>query len=75
MTPKPILEQRLADAEAALHKLVTQSLPVQVLKDGRQVTFAPSNESSLRAYIAELKDQISGRTGRARARMFIPSGR
>lgn len=63
--------QRLAEAEAALHNLLigtaTQSVQDQ---SGEAITYTMANVGRLRAYIAELKAELSG--GRTPLRAMYP---
>lgn len=63
--------QRLAEAEDALHNLLV-GRGVQTLQDqsGEAVTYTAANVARLRAYIAELKAELSGTTRPLRA--FYP---
>ena len=55
--------QRLVEAEAALHAILT-GRGVQRVQDsnGESVTYTTANVGRLRAYIAELKAEIAGTT-------------
>lgn len=54
-------QQKLDDAEAAYHKLVTgKSVRVLVDRNGERVEYTMANKGALQAYIAELKKEISG---------------
>lgn len=49
----------LAQAQAALHKLLTGSMVAEVKKpDGSSVKFTAADESKLRAYISQLKYEL-----------------
>lgn len=50
--------QKLTEAEAALHKLLTGSQVVQVGYGERRVQYTQANISELRQYIATLKGAI-----------------
>lgn len=55
------IQLRLAEAEAALHKLVTGSLEVEIQKGDRVVKFSllgVNGIDTLRRYIADLKSQL-----------------
>jgi hypothetical protein len=58
MTSTAVLETRLADAEAALHSLLTGVKEVSVSYNGQSVTFTQATAGQLRGYIAELKIQL-----------------
>lgn len=67
MTDTATLTKRLAEAEAALHKLLTGTKAVTVKTDVGETTYRSyvSDLANLRAYIAELKTQL-GLTGKRR---------
>lgn len=54
------LAEKIAAAEAALHKLMTGALEVEVSYGDRTVRFAATDIGKLRGYIAELKAQDAG---------------
>lgn len=57
------LAERLVEAEAALHCLLTGSLAAEVTdSNGERVRFGPADHKSLSAYVADLRRQIAGRT-------------
>ncbi len=64
------LNARKAEAEAALHKLLTGTMVVQLSHgangDQSARTFTAANSDSLRMYIADLSNQIARLTGGAR---------
>lgn len=65
------LEARLAEAEAALHRLLISRQTVQLRRaDGSQVEYTAASADSLRGYIAELKSQLGRRSRRAIAFRF-----
>lgn len=68
MTETATLEARLAEAETALHKLLTGAQLVELRHSAgaasRTGTFTPSKVGELRAYIADLKRQLGQPTGR-----------
>ncbi len=66
MTDTATLQARLTEAETALHKLVMGSKEVTVSYDGKSVTFAQTDESRLRSYIAELNSKL-GTGGRRKS--------
>lgn len=54
-------QQKLDEAEAAYHKLVTgRSVRVLVDRNGERVEYTLANRAALQAYIQELKNEISG---------------
>lgn len=67
MTDTATLTTYLAEAEAALHNLLTGSKVVTVKTELGETTYRSyvSDIANLRAYIAELKAQL-GQTGRRR---------
>lgn len=60
------LTTRLAEAEAALHALLTGQQTVSVGYDGKSVTYTKTSMGALRAYIAELNKALGNSTGRTR---------
>lgn len=59
---RAIYEERLADAENALHRLMTgQAARVVVDQNTERVEFAVANADRLRAYIWELKIMLGKR--------------
>lgn len=59
MTTLATLQSRLAEAETALHELLTGRRTVSVDYDGRKVQFTMTKVDDLRSYIADLKTQIA----------------
>jgi len=62
----PTLQLRLAEAELALHKLLTGKQKVQVmyaLGGNHSVTYQQTQAGDLRAYISELRATIASVTG------------
>ncbi|MFL1405384.1 gpW family head-tail joining protein [Marinobacter sp. M1N3S26] len=53
------IQQQLADAKAAYHKLMTGQSVVRIERDGKTVEFRSANRSELRAYITELEAQLN----------------
>ena len=64
------LQQRLDDARENLHLFQTGRLSVKVVHDGREVTYNRTNIDELRAYIADLQNQIAGQSPSYRAIRF-----
>lgn len=65
LTPeeRAVLEQRLAEAEAALHSLnLGTQARVIVDQNGERVEFSGANAARLRAYIEELKIALGKKT-------------
>lgn len=61
----PTLQERLAQAEAALHSLNIGTAVVEVRDaTGESVRYTSANSARLRAYIADLKAQIAGTSAR-----------
>jgi hypothetical protein len=55
------LVEKIADAEAKFHSLVTGSLArVFVDQNGERIEYNPANAPRLAAYIADLKSQQTG---------------
>lgn len=54
----------LADAQAALHALLTGQQMVEVEYNGRRTRFTPATINTLRAYISELQARINGQCQR-----------
>lgn len=50
----------LAAAQAALQKLMTGSLREEVRYDNQMVRFTPADAAKLRAYIADLQNEVAG---------------
>jgi hypothetical protein len=72
MTDTATLQARLAEAEAAMHRLMIGERVRLANSDGQQIEYASyvSDGPRLRAYIDELKAQL-GIGGRARARRVV----
>ena len=70
MATSEVLQGYLADAEAALHKLVTGVRVVSVGYEGKNVNYTAADEGKLRAYIASLKSQLGLATRRPLRPMF-----
>lgn len=70
MTDPAILQQRLTEAEAALHRLSTGSHAEEIRyaagPASRSVRYTAANMADLRAYIADLRRQL-GLSSRRRA--------
>jgi hypothetical protein len=59
--PTMTLDDKIAAAEMALHKLMTGSMREEVRNEsGGLVRFTPADVQKLRGYIAELKAEASG---------------
>lgn len=58
------LKEKLDDAEAKYHKLLTGTLArVYVDQNGERIEYTAANAGRLAAYITSLKAQIAGRSG------------
>lgn len=57
-------QEQLADAQAALHQLLTGKKAVKVQKDGRMVEYTPINRQELERYIYTLQQQLGTSGGR-----------
>jgi len=73
-TDTATLQQRLSEAEAALHQLQIGAAEVEIQKADRMVKFNAASVATLKAYIADLKSQLvalgaltSAQAGRRRA--------
>lgn len=59
------IAERLVEAEAAYHALMTSKQAVEIRdSNGESVRFNTNSASRLKAYIAELKAEIAGTSGR-----------
>lgn len=58
MTDILILKGRLLEAETALHQLLIGAKTTSVSYEGKSVSYTQANIDQLRAYIADLKQQI-----------------
>lgn len=71
MTPAELLQKKLnlAEAEMALHKLLTGTKEQSVsFGSGKSVAYTQANISELRRYINGLKDEIAVAEGRGKSR-------
>lgn len=66
MTDTATLRSRLAEAETALHRLLTGTKVVSVKTDAGETTYSAADSAGLRAYIAELKGQLGETAGTRR---------
>ena len=62
----------LAEAEAALHRLLTGAQEVTVSHEGESVTFRQATEGKLRSYIAELRAALGKGETRNQGLTFKP---
>jgi hypothetical protein len=69
------LQTRLAEAKAALHKLVLGDKEVQVgFGTNRLTQWAPAKVPELRAYIAQLESELKSALGSAPRGPIYPMG-
>lgn len=54
------LAEKIADAEAKLHALLTGAAVVEVEVDGIQTKFRPADAAQLDAYLGRLRAELSG---------------
>jgi hypothetical protein len=53
--------ERLAEAQDALHQLLTGTLAVSVTdQNGEKVDYRPANRAALERYVADLEAQLAG---------------
>lgn len=71
MTDTETFTARLAEAEEALHRLLTGSQEERVRHGDSEVAYTQAKISDLRAYIAELKVQLGLTGGKRRARRVV----
>lgn len=71
MTNRALIEQRLAQAREALHKLLTGASTVQLSYQGESITYSSTDEGRLRNYIRELESQLGIGSNRTRSRRVI----
>lgn len=67
MASRETLEQRLADAEDAYHRLSTGTLEVTIQYENRSTTYAKADLGQLKNYIRELKADLGTASGSRRA--------
>lgn len=58
------IDEKIAEAEVALHKLQTGSLREEVEYQGQRVRFGKADIAKLMAYVAQLKAEKDGATTR-----------
>ncbi len=71
MANREIIQQRLTEAQNALHKLLTGTATVQLSYQGESVTYTTADEGKLRSYIKELEAQLGIASARVRARRVV----
>lgn len=54
------LQQRIEEAENALHELSLGKRVVKISRNGKSLEFNQANVSDLRRYITEMKNQLGG---------------
>lgn len=54
-----VTQGRLAEAQTALHELMTGRRVVKVMVDGQSTEFTPANLDRLQAYIARLQAAVA----------------
>lgn len=69
-----VLQQRLAEAELARHRLLIGESVTIERHDGRHAEYRPANLAALDAYIAELRRLIAGTKARRRTIRAYQSG-
>jgi gpW len=70
-TDTAVLEAQLAEAEAALHKLMMGTKVVKIGYDGADTEFSRTSVPELRRYIATLKRQLGDTSVRPGSRRVI----
>lgn len=63
------LQSRLAEAEAAYHRLITGSQLEEVRVDGTWTRYAPSDAGKLARYVSGLRTEVSAQCGRRSSRL------
>ncbi|QRO34139.1 gpW family head-tail joining protein [Chromobacterium violaceum] len=63
MTDIETLRQRLSDAEAARHRLLTGSMRERINRGGTDITYTRTSIRDLERYISQLQAEISRATG------------
>lgn len=54
------IDEKIAEAETALHKLMMGSVREEVQYDGKRVRFTKADIPKLKGYVAELKAEKAG---------------
>ncbi len=70
MTDIETLRQRLSDAEAARHRLLTGSMRERINRGGTDITYTRPSIRDLERYISQLQAEISRATGGAGRRII-----
>lgn len=68
MSDAQTLQQRLTEAEEALHQVMVGQSVTVVGYDGHRTEFAPADESRLRRYIQSLRRQLGQPAGQRGSR-------
>lgn len=71
MTDINTLRQRLGEAEAAKHKLLTGSMRERISRGGTDITYTRADIAKLERYIAELQTDIARAMGAAPRRTIL----
>ncbi|MEN5277320.1 gpW family head-tail joining protein [Brucella sp. TWI432] len=71
MASREIIQQRLTEAQNALHKLLTGAATVQLSYQGESITYTTADEGRLRSYIKQLEAQLGIAPPRTRARRVV----
>ncbi|MEN5297727.1 gpW family head-tail joining protein [Brucella sp. TWI559] len=71
MASREIIQQRLTEAQNALHKLLTGAATVQLSYQGESITYTTADEGRLRSYIKQLEAQLGIAPARTRARRVV----
>lgn len=71
MTDTATLEKWLTEAETCLQKICMGQNAQAVGHDGKQVTYTPTDQATVRARIAELQNKLGISTGRKALRPFF----
>jgi len=61
-TNRAVWEQRLADAEDALNRLMLGAQEVELSYDGETIKFQATSENRLRRWIAEIRAALAGQS-------------
>ena len=65
-----VLKQRLAEAEAAKHRLATGSQRERINRAGTEITYTRTNMADLDTYIRGLREDIARSEGRPARRIL-----
>lgn len=70
MATQEVLQQRLEEAETALHQLMIGKQTASITYEGRSRTFTQAQVGDLKEYIKFLEDKIGGKRTRSRKVYF-----